>query len=137
MQPLAALLAPCFTVITYDRRGRGESGDTKLYSVDREIEDIDALIREAGGSACVFGASSGGSLALEATVKLGNKFKKLAMYEAPYNSDPAARQGWREYRKQLKESIAQNRRGRALHEIGRNTNRSHRRHAQGADVVDV
>ena len=51
---LAALLARHFTVIHYDRRGRGESGDTKPYAVEREIEDLGALIKEAGGSAFVF-----------------------------------------------------------------------------------
>src|SRR5579864_9674249 len=64
--PLAASLAPRFTVLNYDRRGRGESGDTPPYAVEREIEDLDALIQEAGGSARVFGMSSGGGLALDA-----------------------------------------------------------------------
>src|SRR5512142_2228166 len=62
--PLSTLLAPHFTVISYDRRGRGESGNTLPYALVREIEDIDALIDEAGGSACLFGTSSGGCLAL-------------------------------------------------------------------------
>src|ERR1051325_9411844 len=61
---LSELLAPHFTVFTYDRRGRGESGDTQPYSVQREIEDIEAMIGEAGGSACVYGISSGAALAL-------------------------------------------------------------------------
>src|SRR5215469_7427537 len=63
---LVALLAPHFTVFNYDRRGRGDSGDTLPYAVEREIEDIDALIDAAGGSAFVFGNSSGAALALEA-----------------------------------------------------------------------
>lgn len=88
--PLAACLAPHFTVFAYDRRGRGESGDTVPYAVEREIEDIDAQISEAGGSAFVFGHSSGAALALEAAVQLGEKVKKLAMYEAPYNDDREA-----------------------------------------------
>ena len=66
MAPLAALLASHFTVFTYDRRGRGDSGDTAPYAVEREVEDIDALIKEAGGSAFVYGISSGAGLALEA-----------------------------------------------------------------------
>src|SRR5438128_6164070 len=57
--PLAAILAPRFTVFAYDRRGRGDSGDTPPYAVVREVEDLDALIAEAGGSVCVFGHSSG------------------------------------------------------------------------------
>src|SRR5258707_2088251 len=80
---LAKLLASRFTVYNYDRRGRGESGDTKPYAVAREIEDIDALIAAAGGPAFVYGHSSGAALAMEAAVELGDKVKKLAMYEAP------------------------------------------------------
>jgi pimeloyl-ACP methyl ester carboxylesterase len=111
---LAPLLAEHFTVFHYDRRGRGESTDTPPYAVEREIEDIDALITEAGGSAFVFSISSGAALALEAAIKLGDKVKKLAMYEAPYNDDEAARQAWKAYRKQLAEVLAQGRRGDAL-----------------------
>src|SRR5438105_6756689 len=81
----APLLAQHFTVFHYDRRGRGDSTDTPPYAVEREIEDIEALITEAGGSACVFGISSGAVLALEAAIKLGDKVKKLARYEAPGN----------------------------------------------------
>ena len=111
---LAPLLAQHFTVFHYDRRGRGDSTDTLPYAVEREIEDIDALITEAGGSAFVFGISSGAALAMEAAIKLGDKIKKLAMYEAPYNDDEAARRAWKEYRKQLAEVVAQGRRGDAL-----------------------
>jgi pimeloyl-ACP methyl ester carboxylesterase len=111
---LAPLLAEHFTVFHYDRRGRGESTDTQPYAVEREIEDIDALITEAGGSAFVFGISSGAALALEAAIKLGDKVKKLAMYEAPYNDDEAARQAWKAYRKQLADVLAQGRLGDAL-----------------------
>src|SRR5512141_1808698 len=114
MPHLAELLAPHFTVYTYDRRGRGDSGDTKPYALEREVEDIDALITEAGGSAFVFGTSSGGALALEAAVKLGNRIKKLAMWEAAYNSEKAARLEWREYRQRLDEALAANRRGDAV-----------------------
>src|SRR5947208_11571246 len=63
---LAALLARHFTTFHYDRRGRGDSLDTQPYTVEREVEDLDALIKEAGGEAAVFGMSSGGVLALEA-----------------------------------------------------------------------
>jgi pimeloyl-ACP methyl ester carboxylesterase len=82
--------------------------------VEREIEDIDALITEAGGSASLFGISSGAALALEAAIKLGDRVKKLAMYEAPYNDDEAARQAWKTYRKQLADVLARGRRGDAL-----------------------
>jgi pimeloyl-ACP methyl ester carboxylesterase len=106
MGELAKLLAPHFTVYTYDRRGRGESSNSKPFAVEREVEDLEALIEAAGGSAFVFGTSSGAALAMEAAIKLGKKIRKLAMYEAPYNSDPAARQAWKEYRRQLAESLA-------------------------------
>lgn len=111
---LAKLLAERFTVYSYDRRGRGDSGETKPYAVEREIEDIDALIDEAGGSAFVYGKSSGGCLALDATVELGDKVKKLAVYEAPYNDDPAAQKAWGEYIRNLTDALASDRRGDAV-----------------------
>jgi pimeloyl-ACP methyl ester carboxylesterase len=114
MRDLAKLLSPHFTVYAYDRRGRGDSGNSLPYAVEREVEDIEALIQEAGGSAFVYGISSGGCLTLEAATTLGNKIKKLAMYEPPYNSDSAARKEWLEYRKQLSEALAENRRGDAV-----------------------
>ncbi len=79
---LASLLAPSFTVYHYDRRGRGDSGDTLPYAVEREIEDLDSLILGAGGSAFVFGMSSGAVLALDAAVS-GLAIKKFALYEPP------------------------------------------------------
>jgi pimeloyl-ACP methyl ester carboxylesterase len=79
---LAALLATHFTVINYDRRGRGDSGDTVPYSVEREIEDLDALIETAGGSAYVFGSSSGAVLALRAASS-GANVTKMALFEPP------------------------------------------------------
>jgi pimeloyl-ACP methyl ester carboxylesterase len=84
---LAGQLAEHFTVINYDRRGRGKSGDTQPYAVEREVEDIEALIDASGGSAFVFGSSSGSVLALEAASKLGSKIKKLLMYEPPFIID--------------------------------------------------
>jgi pimeloyl-ACP methyl ester carboxylesterase len=78
---LAELLAENFTVFTYDRRGRGASGDTAPYAVEREVEDIAALLSEAGGGAFVWGMSSGAVLALEAAARLGG-IKKVALYEA-------------------------------------------------------
>lgn len=114
MPSLAALLAPHFTVYTYDRRGRGESTKGKPYSLDREVEDIGALIEQAGGSAFVYGISSGGCLALEAALALGNKISKLAVYEPPYSSGEPARQQWMEYRQQLRSALAEGRRGDAV-----------------------
>jgi pimeloyl-ACP methyl ester carboxylesterase len=80
--PLTSLLEKHFTVINYDRRGRGDSGDTAPYAVEREIEDLDALITEVGGSAAVFGYSSGAILALKA-VASGAAITQLALYEPP------------------------------------------------------
>jgi len=114
MTQLAELLAPHFTVIHYDRRGRGDSTDTKPYALEREIEDIEAIIGDIGGSACLYGISSGAALALEAALQLGDKVKKLAMYEAPYNDDPTAQQAWRDYIKQLRELLAADRKGDAV-----------------------
>ena len=84
---LAAALAPHFTVFAYDRRGRGDSGDRAPYAVESEVEDIEALITEAGGSAFVFGHSSGAVLALEAARLLPTKITKLAVYEPPFIID--------------------------------------------------
>ena len=114
MTQLADLLAPHFTMIHYDRRGRGDSTDTQPYALEREIEDIEAIIDNVGGSAFLYGISSGAALAMEAAIKLGDKVKKLAMYEAPYNNDETARQAWREYVKQLRELLAAGRNGDAV-----------------------
>jgi pimeloyl-ACP methyl ester carboxylesterase len=111
MPHLAELLAPHFTVYNYDRRGRGDSSDIQPYAFAREIEDIEALLVAAGGSAFVFGTSSGGCLALEAALQLGDKIKKLAMYEPPYNSEKGIQQAWKEYREQLAELLAAGHRG--------------------------
>lgn len=108
------LLSQHFTVFHYDRRGRGDSTDTQPYAVEREIEDIEALIDHAGGSAFLFGISSGAALAFEVARALGGKVKKLAMYEAPYNDDQAARQAWKQFRTQLSEALAQGRRADAV-----------------------
>ena len=114
MAPLAELLAPHFTVIHYDRRGRGDSGDSQTYELDREIEDIEAIIDDAGGSAFLYGISSGAALAMESALKLGGRVKKLAMYEAPYNDDKDARKASKEYRTRLEEIVAEGRKGDAV-----------------------
>ena len=82
---LAPLLAPHFTVYEYDRRGRGASGDGPDYSIDREVDDLAALIAEAGGSALVYGHSSGAALALEAAAR-GVPITGLVAYEPPYTA---------------------------------------------------
>lgn len=85
--PLAALLAQHFTVFNYDRRGRGESGDTAPYAVEREIEDIAAVAEAGSGSAYLYGSSSGAALALEAARQLPGTITKLALWEVPYIPD--------------------------------------------------
>jgi pimeloyl-ACP methyl ester carboxylesterase len=76
--PLAGLLSKGFTVITFDRRGRGDSGDAATYTVEREVEDLGALVGKAGGAASVFGHSSGAVLALEGAVR-GLPITRLAV----------------------------------------------------------
>ena len=114
MPGLAQLLAPHCTVYTYDRRGRGESGDTRPYAVEREVEDLEALIDNAGGSANLCGLSSGAALALETAIKLGDTVQKLGMYEAPYAANEAAQPEWSEYDSTLAKLVAEDRRGDAV-----------------------
>ncbi|GGS87689.1 alpha/beta fold hydrolase [Nonomuraea spiralis] len=86
---VAAALSPWFTVVNYDRRGRGGSGDTLPYAVEREVEDLAAVIGAAGGTAMVFGGSSGAALALEAAAS-GLGITRLAVWEPPYHVDDSA-----------------------------------------------
>jgi pimeloyl-ACP methyl ester carboxylesterase len=80
--PLAAALAPHFTAVSYDRRGRGDSTDTAPYAIEREVEDLGSLIGALGGSANAFGHSSGAALALEAAAS-GLAISGLAAFEPP------------------------------------------------------
>lgn len=92
-EPLGRALAKDFTVLNLDRRGRGDSGDTLPYAIEREIEDLEALVTAAGGSASVFGYSSGAMLALRAAAR-GVAITRLALYEPPFSpndSYPALR----------------------------------------------
>lgn len=113
-QQLAALLAEYFTVFQYDRRGRGESGDTQPYAVEHEVEDIEALVTEAGGSAALFGNSSGATLAVEAAAVLGPAVTKLALFEAPYVVDDSRDPIPDDYVEQLTKLLAADRRGDAV-----------------------
>lgn len=114
MPKLAPLLAPHFTVFMYDRRGRGESGDTRPYAREREVEDIAALIREAGEPAFLLGLSSGAALALEAAAG-GLEVRKVAAYEPPYvNVDAPRREGEADHERELKSRIADGNRGGAV-----------------------
>lgn len=83
----AKVFATEFTVYSYDRRGRGDSGNTLPYSIEREIVDIEAMIDAAGGMAYLYGHSSGAVLALEAALRLGSKVQKVVMYDASYVHD--------------------------------------------------
>lgn len=109
---LAAELADRHTVITYDRRGRGESGDTPPYAIDREVEDLAALIEMAGGSAAVFGFSSGAQLALRAAAD-GAAITHLVLYEPPFAFD-SSEFGPPDLHRQLAELVAQGRPGDAV-----------------------
>jgi pimeloyl-ACP methyl ester carboxylesterase len=85
----AKIFAQRFMVYNYDRRGRGDSGNASTWSVDREVDDIEALIDAAGGSAVLYGHSSGAVLALEAALRLGSKVTRAIVYDVPYVHDEA------------------------------------------------
>jgi len=110
---LANSLASDFTVLNYDRRGRGDSGNTLPYAVEREIEDLGAVIAAAGGSAAVFGNSSGAVLALRAAAA-GLPIIRLALWEPPFQVDPDGRRRARQYAGQLAGLLAAGRRGDAI-----------------------
>lgn len=114
-RPLAAALSNQFTVVCYDRRGRGESGDTSPYAAEREIEDIDALIQAAGAPVRLYGFSSGAVLALHAAAALRGKVAKLAVLEPPFNGDDdASKREMAEFGSQLTALVRENRRGDAV-----------------------
>jgi pimeloyl-ACP methyl ester carboxylesterase len=108
--PLAQRLMRHFTVYTYDRRGRGDSDDTAPYTVEREVEDIAALIKEAGGAASLYGISSGAALALEAANR-GLAIDRLALYEAPFVVDASRPPVPHDYESHIAGLVAQDRRG--------------------------
>jgi pimeloyl-ACP methyl ester carboxylesterase len=105
MAHLAELLTPDFTVYHYDRRGRGQSTDSPAYEVDREIDDIDALIAHAGGPAQVFGMSSGAVLALDAAAR-GLSIARLALYEPPVVVDSTRQRVPHDYLPRLSALVA-------------------------------
>jgi pimeloyl-ACP methyl ester carboxylesterase len=114
MAPLAQRLADHCTAVVYDRRGRGASGDTAPYAVDREIEDLTALIDAVGGDAALFGVSSGGALVLHAAAS-GLPVSRAAVYEVPYAdhlADGAAREA--AYKERLNKALDEGRRGDAV-----------------------
>ncbi|HEY7022651.1 MAG TPA: alpha/beta hydrolase [Ktedonobacterales bacterium] len=111
---VAAALAPYFAVFAYDRRGRGASGDTAPYAVEREVEDLAALIDKAGGSAFVFGHSSGAVLALDAALAIPTRITKLALYEPPFIVDASRPPMPEDFAQRLSEFVAAERRGDAV-----------------------
>jgi pimeloyl-ACP methyl ester carboxylesterase len=116
---LADLLSPSFTVINYDRRGRGESDERSPFAVEREIEDIAALVEAGGGRASLFGFSSGGALALRAA-GAGIGVDKVAVYEPPFVVNPADQRPRADYGQRLERLIAANDRSGAVKHFMRN-----------------
>ena len=113
--PLAEELAQHrFTVINHDRRGRGDSGDTAPYAIEREIEDLGALIAEAGGTASVYGHSSGAGLVLHAGAH-GLPITRLVLHDPPFTPDgEEERRAAREYAEELEALLSEDRRGDAI-----------------------
>jgi len=110
---LAALLSKNFTVFNYDRRGRGDSGDTAPYTVDREVEDIEAMINEAGGATFLVGFSSGAALALQAAAH-SPLIQKLALFEPPFIVDDSQPRPPADLASRYNAMIAAGRRGDAV-----------------------
>lgn len=110
---LAELLEPHFTVYTYDRRGRGQSGDTLPYAPEREVEDLAALVAEAGGNAYVYGISSGAALALDAANRIAG-IEKVAVYEPPFVVDPSGNVTPDDYVSDLEQALAAGKPGKAV-----------------------
>jgi pimeloyl-ACP methyl ester carboxylesterase len=117
--PLAAELASGFTTYNYNRRGRGESGDHQPYALEREIEDIEALIEAEGGSASLWGWSSGGALALRAA-GAGIGVERVSVYEVPFMVDAAAKRPTPDYGERLDELVAAGDRAGAVRHFMRN-----------------
>ena len=116
---ISELLSPQFTVINYDRRGRGESGEAGPFGVEREIDDIAALIEAVGGRASVFGFSSGGALALRAA-GAGIGVERVAVYEAPFVVKPDDKRPSADYGERLEALIADDDRSGAVRHFMRN-----------------
>lgn len=115
--PLAEELSKHLTVFNYDRRGRGDSGDTPPYSVEREVDDLAAVIAEAGGTASVYGHSSGAALVLHAAAR-GARIDAMVLHEPPFGSDTQAeRQAEREEAERIKALLSDDRRAEVVAEF--------------------
>jgi pimeloyl-ACP methyl ester carboxylesterase len=110
---LAAELGKHFRVYHYDRRARGDSGPSTDYSIERELEDLSALIAEAGGSASIIGFSSGACLAIEAAAA-GLPIRHLAFYEPPYMVGPKARKVPQNFEAEVQQLVADGKNGDAV-----------------------
>jgi pimeloyl-ACP methyl ester carboxylesterase len=119
MEELAQLLAERCTVINYDRRGRGDSTEVKPFALEREIEDLAALIETEGGSASLWGLSSGGALALRAA-GAGIGVERLSVYEVPFMVTPEAKRPTADYGERLDELVAAGDRTSAVKHFMRN-----------------
>jgi pimeloyl-ACP methyl ester carboxylesterase len=111
---LAVELSKHLTVVNYDRRGRGLSGDTQPYAVEREVEDLEALIDSVGGKAALFGASSGAVLALEAAHRLPAKVTKLVAFEPPFILDDSRPPMPADFLERARTLLAEEKRGEAV-----------------------
>lgn len=107
-------LSSAFRVLTYDRRGRGDSGDGAPWSLDREVEDISAVIDELGGSALLYGHSSGAVLALHAAHRLGDRVQRGVLYDASWVADDAEAATYADLRAEVDDLLDRGRHGRAL-----------------------
>jgi pimeloyl-ACP methyl ester carboxylesterase len=119
MEQLARLLAESCTVVNYDRRGRGDSTEAGPFAVEREIEDIEALIEAEGGSASLWGWSSGGALALRAA-GAGLGVERVSVYEVPFMVTPGAKRPTRDYGERLDQLVAAGERSGAVKHFMRN-----------------
>ncbi|MGH2991247.1 MAG: alpha/beta fold hydrolase [Solirubrobacterales bacterium] len=118
-EQLAKLLAERCTVINYDRRGRGDSTEVKPFALEREIEDIAALIEAEEGNASLWGTSSGGALALRAAAALPG-IEKVSVYEVPFMVDPNHDRPTPDYAERLDQLVAADDRSGAVKHFMRN-----------------
>ncbi|MFD3746311.1 alpha/beta fold hydrolase [Nocardia sp. NPDC058633] len=108
------VFATKFTVYNYDRRGRGDSADVLPYAIEREVDDIEAVVDAAGGRAILYGHSSGAALALEAAVRMPDKIDRVVIYDAPYVHDEAERAAYAELAQKVYALLDEGRNARAL-----------------------
>ncbi|GAB2715530.1 alpha/beta fold hydrolase [Nocardia thraciensis] len=113
----AKTFAADFTVCTYDRRGRGDSGAGLPYSIDREIDDIEAIIDAVGGAAHLYGHSSGAVLALEAALRIPHKVERAVVYDAPYVHDETERTSYAALSDRVELLLRRGKNGRAVREF--------------------